>query len=161
MNHGRWHAEKVDDEGKLQANIRPRRTNTVSLCFSYICWCCRDDRTASFMLLLLHEYTQQGVLTSLNHFRPCAVPPTENLCSVNPLSHQLPCFLRVWNSACSVFLPFLPLPHHTYKTCTVVWRYYLTKHTSPSLHFHSCFNNCVAFLIIAWCLLPGESELST
>lgn len=148
-------------KGKLQANIRPRRTNTVSLCFSYICWCCRDDRTASFMLLLTHEYAQQGYLpaSAISDHVQCLQQKISALWILS--SSAAHCFLRVWNSACSVFLPFLPLPHHTYKTCTVVWRYYLTKHTSPSLHFHSCFNNCVAFLIIAWCLLPGESELSS
>ena len=148
-------------KGKLQANIRPRRTNTVSLCFSYICWCSRDDRTASFMLLLTHEYAQQGYLpaSAISDHVQCL---QQKISALRILSSSAARgFLRVWNSACSVFLPFLPLPHHTYKTCTVVWRCYLTKHTSPSLHFHSCFNNCVAFLIIAWCLLPGELELSS
>lgn len=149
-------------KGKLQANIRPRRTNTVSLCFSYICWCCRDDRTASFMLLFTHEYAQQGYLpaSAISDHVQCL--QQKNLCSANPLLISCPRLSQSLKlgSAQSSF-PFLPLPHHTYKTCTVVWRYYLTKHTSPSLHFHSCFNNCVAFLIIAWCLFPGELELSS
>ena len=45
-------------KGKLQANIRPRRTDRF-LCFSYICCCCRKDRAASFRLLLTHEYAHQ------------------------------------------------------------------------------------------------------
>ena len=127
---------------------------TVSLCFSYICY--REDRTASFRLLLTHEYAQQG-------YSPAsAISDQQKVSALHLLSSSAAQgFRRVWNSAGSAFLPFLPLPHHTYQTCIMVWRYYLTKHTSPSLDFHSCFSKCVAFLIIAWCLLPGESELSS
>ena len=155
MNLCRWQAEKADDEWETSGKYQTQKNWQVPYAFPiYVAAVEKTEQQASgcFSPMNMH-------ISGTHQPQPFLANRKSLRCISSP--HRLPKAFSVWNSAGSVFLPFLPLPHHTYQTCIMVWRYYLTKHSSPSLDFHSCFSKRVAFLIIAWCLLPGESELSS